>query len=37
LTKAVALVCSEVKGKLTGMAFRVPTPMVAPRLFDATQ
>jgi glyceraldehyde 3-phosphate dehydrogenase len=24
--KAVALVCPEVKGKLTGMAFRVPTP-----------
>ena len=23
--KAVALVCPEVKGKLTGMAFRVPT------------
>ena len=24
--KAVSLVCPEVKGKLTGMAFRVPTP-----------
>jgi glyceraldehyde 3-phosphate dehydrogenase len=24
--KAVALVCPEVKGKMTGMAFRVPTP-----------
>jgi glyceraldehyde 3-phosphate dehydrogenase len=27
--KAVALVCPEVKGKLTGMAFRVPTPTVS--------
>jgi glyceraldehyde 3-phosphate dehydrogenase len=27
--KAVGLVCSEVKGKLTGMAFRVPTPTVS--------
>ena len=27
--KAVALVCPEVKGKLTGMAFRVPTPPVS--------
>jgi glyceraldehyde 3-phosphate dehydrogenase len=26
---AVALVCPEVKGKLTGMAFRVPTPTVS--------
>ncbi|MEI7957161.1 MAG: type I glyceraldehyde-3-phosphate dehydrogenase, partial [Verrucomicrobiota bacterium] len=25
----VALVCPEVKGKLTGMAFRVPTPTVS--------
>jgi len=24
--KAVGLVCPEVKGKLTGMSFRVPTP-----------
>jgi len=27
--KAVALVCPEVKGKLTGMAFRIPTPTVS--------
>jgi glyceraldehyde 3-phosphate dehydrogenase len=27
--KAVGLVCPEVKGKLTGMAFRVPTPTVS--------
>ena len=27
--KAVALVCPEVAGKLTGMAFRVPTPTVS--------
>lgn len=27
--KAVALVCPEVKGKLTGMALRVPTPTVS--------
>ena len=27
--KAVALVCPEVKGKMTGMAFRVPTPTVS--------
>src|SRR5258708_18878596 len=27
--KAVALVCPEVKGKLTGMAFRVPVPAVS--------
>ncbi len=27
--KACALVCPEVKGKLTGMAFRVPTPTVS--------
>ena len=27
--KAVALVCPQVKGKLTGMAFRVPTPTVS--------
>src|SRR6187401_2842884 len=27
--KAVALVCPSVKGKLTGMAFRVPTPTVS--------
>ena len=27
--KAVALVCPEVKGKLSGMAFRVPTPTVS--------
>jgi glyceraldehyde 3-phosphate dehydrogenase len=27
--KAVALVCPEVKGKITGMAFRVPTPTVS--------
>ncbi len=27
--KAVSLVCPEVKGKLTGMAFRVPTPTVS--------
>ena len=27
--KAVALVCPEVKSKLTGMAFRVPTPTVS--------
>lgn len=27
--KAVGLVCPEVKGKLTGMAFRVPTPAVS--------
>ena len=27
--KAVGLVCPEVKGKLTGMAFRVPTPCVS--------
>src|SRR4029078_11989382 len=27
--KAVALVCPEVKGKLTGMAFRVPTATVS--------
>src|SRR5664279_4802423 len=27
--KAVALVCPEVKGKLTGMAIRVPTPTVS--------
>ena len=27
--RAVALVCPEVKGKLTGMAFRVPTPTVS--------
>jgi len=27
--KAVALVCPEVKGKLTGIAFRVPTPTVS--------
>lgn len=27
--KAVALVCPEVKGKLTGMAFRVPVPTVS--------
>ncbi len=27
--KATALVCPEVKGKLTGMAFRVPTPTVS--------
>ena len=26
--KATALVCPEVKGKLTGMSFRVPTPTV---------
>jgi glyceraldehyde 3-phosphate dehydrogenase len=29
--KAVALVLPEVKGKLTGMAFRVPTPTVSRR------
>jgi glyceraldehyde 3-phosphate dehydrogenase len=27
--KAVALVCPEVKGKLTGMSFRIPTPTVS--------
>ena len=27
--RAVGLVCPEVKGKLTGMAFRVPTPTVS--------
>ena len=27
--KAVALVCPEVKGKMTGMSFRVPTPTVS--------
>ena len=27
--RAVALVCPEVKGKMTGMAFRVPTPTVS--------
>lgn len=27
--KAVGLVCPEVKGKITGMAFRVPTPTVS--------
>src|SRR6476646_10059172 len=27
--RAVSLVCPEVKGKLTGMAFRVPTPTVS--------
>jgi glyceraldehyde 3-phosphate dehydrogenase len=27
--KAVGLVCPEVKGKLTGMSFRVPTPVVS--------
>jgi glyceraldehyde 3-phosphate dehydrogenase len=27
--KAVGLVCPEVKGKLTGMAFRIPTPTVS--------
>ena len=27
--KAVGLVCPEVKGKLTGMSFRVPTPAVS--------
>lgn len=27
--KAVGLVCPEVQGKLTGMAFRVPTPTVS--------
>jgi len=27
--KAVALVCPQVKGKLTGMSFRVPTPTVS--------
>jgi glyceraldehyde 3-phosphate dehydrogenase len=27
--RAVALVCPEVKGRLTGMAFRVPTPTVS--------
>src|SRR5205823_13425625 len=27
--KAVGLVCPEVKGKLTGMSFRVPTPTVS--------
>src|SRR5262245_50248847 len=27
--KVVGLVCSEVKGKLTGMSFRVPTPTVS--------
>jgi glyceraldehyde 3-phosphate dehydrogenase len=27
--KAVALVCPSVKGKLTGMSFRVPTPTVS--------
>src|SRR5688500_5837110 len=27
--KAVALVCPEVKGKLTGMSFRVPVPTVS--------
>ena len=27
--RATALVCTEVKGKLTGMAFRVPTPTVS--------
>ena len=27
--KATALVCPEVKGKLTGMSFRVPTPTVS--------
>ena len=27
--KAVGLVCPEVKGKLTGMAFRVPSPTVS--------
>ncbi len=27
--RAVALVCPEVKGKLTGMSFRVPTPTVS--------
>src|SRR5438874_6632474 len=27
--KAVGIVCPEVKGKLTGMAFRVPTPTVS--------
>jgi glyceraldehyde 3-phosphate dehydrogenase len=27
--KAVSLVCPEVKGKLSGMAFRVPTPTVS--------
>src|SRR4029077_5122154 len=27
--RAVGLVCPEVKGKITGMAFRVPTPTVS--------
>src|SRR5260221_13576910 len=27
--RAVGLVCPEVKGKLTGMSFRVPTPAVS--------
>ena len=27
--KATALVCPEVKGKLTGMSFRVPVPTVS--------
>src|SRR5581483_2224898 len=29
VAKATALVCPEVKGKLTGMSFRVPTPTVS--------
>jgi hypothetical protein len=32
--KAVGLVCPEVKGKLTGMSFRVPTPTVSVRGSD---
>ena len=28
-SRAVGLVCPEVKGKLTGMSFRVPTPTVS--------
>ena len=32
--KAVGLVCPEVKGKLTGMAFRVPVPTSSVRRFD---
>ena len=32
--KAVGLVCPEVKGKLTGMSFRVPTPTVSVRRPD---
>ena len=32
--KAVGLVIPEVKGKLTGMSFRVPTPTVSVRRSD---